>query len=59
MKNLVILVRVTLGFVGFCLLINEQQYPEPQNWWVNVLGVIILLLACSNKNTLKFIKSVL
>ena len=32
---------------------------QTQNWWVNILGAIILLIACSNKNTLKSIKSVL
>ena len=59
MKNLIILLRVVLGFIGFIMILNEQQYPETQNWWVNILGAIILLIACSNKNTLKSIKSVL
>lgn len=59
MKKIAILLRVVLGFIGFIMILNEQQYPEPQNWWVNILGVILLLLACSNKNTFKYIKSVL
>ena len=40
-------------------MLNEQQYPEPQNWWVNILGLILILVACMNRKTIKNIKSVL
>lgn len=44
--KLIIISRVVVGFIGFVMMANEQLYPEPQNWHINILGLFLLLLAC-------------
>jgi len=53
MKDLNIIIRVLVGFIGFIMMCNEQPYPEPQNWYINCIGVVILLSACITKKNIK------
>ncbi len=53
MKDLNIIIRVLVGFIGFIMMCNEQLYPEPQNWYINYIGVVIFLSACITKKNIK------
>ncbi len=56
MKDIVTLIRVIVGFIGIILLANEQQYPDTQNWWINFLGLGLIILVSINFNFYKKIK---
>lgn len=55
------MIRAFIGFIGFVLMCNEQLYPEPQNWNINIIGAVILIWAIwpliLNKNERNFKKN--
>lgn len=59
MKDFILVIRILIGFIGFIMMSNEQQFSETQNWWINLLGLGLILIVCINKKSIQVIKSIL
>lgn len=56
MKDIITFIRVMIVFIGLLLMTNEQQYPKEQNWWINLLGLGLIIIVSINFNFYKKIK---
>lgn len=56
MKDLVTLIRVIVGIIGFILMANEQECIKDQNWTINFIGMCLVILAVIDFKFYKKIK---